>query len=219
MTNDTELSISDTQNQNVQAMLDEWELFKLVKAERLARDAGRWEQLQACYWPNESRVRVTWFDGSSEEFIERSRAQLARGSRGMHSSIPAKATIEGDRALVESVGGIKVRAELHGVEADIDHWCRFLVRAERRAGQWRICQFDGIYGKDRLCAVRPDQSIPIDWSLAEPLRDSYRWLAYLNVAKGYPYEELLPGVDRPDLVAEFESESDAWVKAARAHGA
>ena len=186
-------------------------LFELVQKERISRDAARWEDLSDCYWP-QSRVRVTWFDGPSEEFIRRSQEQLASGrGQGMHFCIPVMATVSGDRALVESRGTIQVRSRLHDVEVDIDHWCRFLCRAERRADVWRLSQFDAIYGKDRVQPVRPDQALPIDWELASPLRRSYRWLAYLNVANGYSYDERLPGDDRPDLIAEFEAENAAWL--------
>lgn len=193
-------------------LIERTELFHLVQSERISRDTAKWDDLTACYWPETSRVRVTWFDGSAEEFVERSRTQVEKGKgKGLHEIVPIRAEIVGDRALVDSRGTIMVRAMLHGIESDFDHWCRFLSRAERREGEWRLCQFDAIYGRDRVQAVRPDQALPIDWSIAEPLRESYRWLAYLNVANGYPYDDQLPGDDRPDLRAEFEAEAGEWL--------
>jgi hypothetical protein len=189
-------------------------LFELVQRERISRDTARWADLSDCHWPD-SRVRVTWFDGPAGEFVRRSQEQIAAGrGQGIHFCIPVTARVTGDRALVESRGTIQVRSRLHDVEIDIDHWCRFLCRAERRSGIWRLKQFDAIYGKDRIAPTRPDEKVPIDWEIAAPLRSSYRWLAYLNVANGYAYDDGLPGDDRRDLIAEFETESDAWLNGA-----
>jgi hypothetical protein len=200
----------------LEELLDQRALFQLVQTERVSRDAARWDELRACYWPGDSRVRVTWFDGTAEEFVERSREQAMRGiGHGNHTCVPISARVVGDRAIVESLGEIHVRAPLDGIEIDIDHWCRFVVRAQRREGEWRLRTFDAIYGKDRLRAVRPDERVHVDWSVAEPLRRSYRWLAYLNVRVGYPYDDALPGDDRPDLIAAFEADDDAWLAAAR----
>jgi hypothetical protein len=192
-------------------ILDREELFALVRTERISRDVGRWETLRECYWPD-ARIRVTWFDGPRDRFIERSQEQSAAGrGQGIHFCLPVSAQVDGSRGLVESRGTIQVRARLHGIEVDIDHWCRFLCRAERDGDRWRLRQFDAIYGRDRVQAVRPDERLEIDWSLAEPLRPAYRWLAYLNVANGYDYDDSLPGDDRRDLVAAFEAESLRWL--------
>jgi hypothetical protein len=183
-------------------ILDREELFALVRTERISRDVGRWETLRECYWPD-ARIRVTWFDGPRDRFIERSQEQSAAGrGQGIHFCLPVSAQVDGSRGLVESRGTIQVRARLHGIEVDIDHWCRFR-------------QFDAIYGRDRVQAVRPDERLEIDWSLAEPLRPAYRWLAYLNVANGYDYDDSLPGDDRRDLVAAFEAESLRWLAGGR----
>ena len=79
----------------------ERELFALVRRERRARDTGDWDGLAGLYWPG-SVVRVTWFEGPAEGYIERSRATRVPGRvPGMHPINPAWSAVQGDRALVE----------------------------------------------------------------------------------------------------------------------
>ncbi len=135
----------------------ESELFSIVKRERLARDLGDWDGMDALYWP-EASVRVTWFAGTSAEFIDMSR-ERARGGSGMHTISPARLKAAGDRAIVESPGQILLRPRLHGVECDLTSWCRFFTKLERRGPEWRLASFDSIYIKDRVDPVGPGSSV------------------------------------------------------------
>lgn len=190
----------------------ERDLFALVKRERLARDTGDWELLEKLYWP-ESRVRVTWFDGTAAEFIEISRDQHQRGrGRGIHVIDPVRSEIDGDRAIVESRGQILIRPRVDGVACDVANWCRFLSRVERRDGEWRLVTFDSIYGKDRIDPVIPGMAVPFDENVIADARPSYQFLTYLNRKSGYTVPDDLPGDDRPELVAEFLKEASAWVR-------
>ncbi|MEH0578012.1 hypothetical protein QBA54_26865 [Streptomyces sp. B21-108] len=57
---------------------------------------------------------------------------------------------------------VRVTWPVDGVLCDICNWCLFFSRAERRDGEWRLCTFDGIYGKDRLDPVSRDETPHID---------------------------------------------------------
>lgn len=188
-------------------------LFALARRERLARDTNDWETLQAAFWPG-SRVRVTWFDGSIEEFVESSRASVHPGRiRGFHSIDPVRAELRGDRALVESRGQILLRPTVEGVECDLVSWCRFVSGFERRDGEWRMAFFDNIYVKDRVTPTLPGQTFEPDAELLAGSRASYRWLAYTNVRRGIPVPDDLPGDDREDLVESFWADARAWLTA------
>lgn len=189
------------------------ELFSVVAGERLARDTSDWVALQDSYWP-EARVRVTWFEGPVEEFVERSRASVRPGAvAGFHEIVPIRAKVHGNRALVESRGQILLRPRIAGVECDLQSWCRFVGGLERRDGQWRLAFFDNIYVKDRVDPTTPGEIPALDQELLGTLRASYRWLAYTNEARGIPVPDDLPGDDRPDLVAAFWSDARAWLEA------
>ncbi|MDR1236837.1 MAG: nuclear transport factor 2 family protein [Propionibacteriaceae bacterium] len=190
--------------------MTESELFSIVRQERLARDRGDWDTLESLYWPD-ATVQVTWFAGTSAEFVAMSRAR-ARVGNGMHSIDPARCVVSGNRALVESPGQILLRPRLHGVECDLTSWCRFFATLERRAGQWRMASFDSIYVKDRIDPVAAPLPA-LDADLLAQGRPSYRHLAYLNRQSGYTVPDDLPGVDRPDLVAACYADAEAWVAA------
>ncbi|MGC3992848.1 MAG: nuclear transport factor 2 family protein [Propionicimonas sp.] len=189
----------------------ETELFSIVRRERLARDLGDWDGMERLYWSGAS-VRVTWFAGTSDEFIAMSR-ERAKGGSGMHTISPTRCAVVGDRAWVESPGQILIRPRLHGVECDLTAWCRFLCLLERRAGEWRLTSFDSIYIKDRIDPVDRAAVLDLDRARLAAGRASYRHLTYLNREVGYTVSDDLPGVDRPDLVEACYADADAWVAA------
>jgi hypothetical protein len=190
----------------------ETQLFSIVRRERLARDLGDWDGMERLYWPGAS-VRVTWFAGTSDEFIAMSR-ERAKGGSGMHTIDPTRASVLGDCAWVESPGQILLRVRMDGVECDLTAWCRFFCKLERRDGEWRLAGFDSIYVKDRIDPVVPGAALVLDPDRLAAGRASYRHLAYLNRQSGYTVSDELPGVDRPDLVEACYAEADAWLAGA-----
>jgi hypothetical protein len=195
-------------------MNDQEALFDLARRERFARDQGDWDVLLDCYCSG-ATVRTTWFDGSAKHFVEGSRAMFAGGLRAKHPTIPVRAQVVGDRALVESMGQILLRAPIHDVEYDVTAWCRFCLRAVREGGVWLIAEWEAIYVKDRIDPVNITIPPTIDWELAMQQRASYRFLTY--VARFGPTEYTvnaeLPGDDRPDLVQAFYADAQRWLAA------
>ena len=186
-------------------------LFALVASERLARDTNDWSALADAYWPA-ARVRVTWFDGPAEDFIERSRGSVRPGTiGGFHEIVPVRAKVHGARALVESRGKVLLRPRVDGVECDLESWCRFVGGAEQIDGVWRLSFFDNIYVKDRIDPVIPGASVAVDTGLLATFRPSYRWLSYTNAARGIPVPQDLPGDDRLDLVGAFWNSARTWL--------
>lgn len=187
-------------------------LYAIVKQERLARDRGDWDAMTALYWPG-ATVRVTWFTGTSDQFIDMSRAR-GRGDNGMHTINPTRCLLAGDRALVESPGQILLRPHIDGVECDLTAWCRFIARLERRDSEWRMTLFDSIYVKDRIDPVDPQAGLTLDHERLAAGRPSYCHLAYLNRQGGFTVPDDLPGVDQPDLVDAFYATQQRWLMGA-----
>lgn len=195
----------------LETMVDvENELFSLVKRERMARDTASWDELRSLYWPD-SVVRVTWFEGTIDEFVAMSTERGKRGGSGAHTINPVRLQVDGDRATVESQGQILIRPRIDGVECDVTSWCRFFSRLERRSGEWRLVTFDSIYVKDRIDPVDPGIAIALDAGILGAARSSYRHLMYLNLQSGYTVPDDLPGVDRPDLLDAFYASAKAWL--------
>jgi hypothetical protein len=186
-------------------------IFGLVRLERLARDTNDWAALQSVYWPG-SRVRVTWFDGPIEDFVERSKASVRPGHvGGFHTVDPVRAGRHGDRVVVESRGQILLRPFVEGIECDLTSWCRFVSGFELRDAEWRMAFFDNIYVKDQIVPTRPGQEPALDQSLLSGSRASYQWLSYTNERRGITVPRDLPGDDRPDLVAAFWTSKQEWL--------
>ncbi|MEU8636466.1 nuclear transport factor 2 family protein [Amycolatopsis sp. NPDC048633] len=184
------------------------EVAELVLRERQSRDRGRWDRLGACYAPD-SAVRLSWFRGTGEEFVARSREMRGRGDLTRHRLGPPVVDLDGDRAIAEMSAAIELRTVLDGVEIDLTSYTRLLYRAEVRSGRWLITSMDPIYERDVLAPVLPGTPLPLP-SL-EGLRPSYRFLAHVFDRRGYPIADDLYGDDRPAEVAELYDSLFAWL--------
>jgi hypothetical protein len=63
---------------------------------------------------------------------------------------------------------------------------RFLIRAERREGVWRLSGFDVVYLRDEMTAVIPGQTIAVDPKAVKGFRPTYRLLSYCLSSNGFP---------------------------------
>ncbi|WP_410631563.1 nuclear transport factor 2 family protein [Amycolatopsis sp. cmx-4-83] len=184
------------------------EVGELVVRERQGRDRGWWDRMQACYAPD-STVRLSWFRGSGEEFVARSREMTGRGDVARHRLGPPVVDVDGQRAIAEVPAAIDVRTVLDGVEVDLTSYTRLLYRAEVRNGRWLIASLDPVYERDVLAPVLPGASVPP--ASFEGLRPSYRFLAHVLGRRGYPVPDDLYGDDRPGEVAALYDSHFAWL--------
>lgn len=189
---------------------DVTEVSQLILRERQGRDRSWWDQMLACY-AVDSHVRVSWFQGTGHEFVERSRAMVANGTPSVHRMSPPVVRVVGDRAIAEVPTGIEVRTGANGVEADLVSYTRLLVRAERSDDGWKIRRLEGIYERDELRPAVPGTALVIDPAELAPFRPAYRCLAWLLGQLGYPVDPDLPGDDRPDEVAQLYDAAMVWL--------
>lgn len=200
-------------DRRLEHLLEQNEIFELVRIERFYRDQRDWGGLLASYVPH-APVRTTWFDGSIEEFVEASRRKMSGpgASAAKHWIFPTALKINGDRALVESPAAIFDRLTFEGVEFDSFQYCRFVSRLVRTAAGWRLASFEGIYQRDHLRSVNPAEPLPVDWKVIATLRPSYKFLAYTRLRRGYKVDRELLGDDRPDLLAAFYAREQRWLE-------
>lgn len=197
---------------------DHFAIRELVARERYFRDQGRWDDLADCYTVDSS-VRTTWFHGGTgREFAERSREMAEqRGRHSKHFITPMMVQVDGDRALCESYGEIHNRSLLDGVEVDMVQYCRFFSRVERTEAGWRLKTFGGIYQWDTIVPTMPGAQPSIDADEFLSLRVPYRVWAYALSRLGYEVDqETIVADDRPDLVARFYEDAQAWLRGAGA---
>ena len=197
-----------------QAVLDNADISavtQLILRERESRDTGDWDAMRDCFLPD-SHVRISWFNGSGAEFVDGSIDMARRGMLAKHRLAPIRVRLAGDRALASLSAIIDIPQTVNGVEMVLSAYGRFVYRAERRDGVWRLLSFDCIYMRDELNAAIPGQTIHIDPAEVRDFRPSYRNLAWCLVKTGYEVDPDLPGEDRPQTVQTIMDEVHAWLQ-------
>lgn len=183
---------------------------QLILRERSSRDLGLWEQMRDCFH-DDSIVRLSWIDASGPEFVRRSKEMAERNNiKATHRLGPILVTLAGDRAIAQLGAIIDAPGKVRNVAVIFSSHARFLFRAERRAGVWRISGFDSIYQRDELNPVIPGQVVTIEPNELKNFRPSYQLLSFCLMSAGYKPRLDLAGVDRPDLVDALIREVYGW---------
>ena len=81
---------------------------------------------------------------------------------------------------------------------------------------WRLKSFMGIYSRDTLTAVNPNDKLPIDWNEIRKFRPEYRFLCYAMMQRGYSVSQELPGDERPDIVNAYYAKCERWLETGEA---
>ena len=189
---------------------------QLILRERLSRDLGLWAQMRDCFH-DDSLVRISWINASGPEFVRRSKEMAERNVKASHRLGPILVTLAGDRAIGQLAGIIDIPFTLKGTDVLVSSHARFLCRAERRDGMWRLSGFDAVYLRDEMTPVIPGQTIAIDLETVKGFRPTYRLLSYCLASNGFPVSNDLAGVDRPDLVNSLVGEAYGWAGLALPH--
>jgi SnoaL-like domain len=182
---------------------------QLILRERLSRDLGRWEEMQDCFH-DDSVVRLSWITASGPEFVRRSKEMAERNVKASHRLGPILVTLAGDRAVAQLTAVIDIPSKVRGIAVIFSSFARFLFRAERREGVWRLSGFDAIYQRDEINPVIPGQVVTIEPNELKNFRPSYQLLSFCLMSGGYQARKDLAGVDRPDLVDAVTREVYGW---------
>jgi SnoaL-like domain len=182
---------------------------QLILRERLSRDLGLWEQMRDCYH-DDSVVRLSWIDASGPEFVYRSKEMAERNVKATHRLGPILVTLAGDRAIAQLGAVIDIPSKVRGIAVIFSSHARFLFRAERREGVWRLSGFDAIYQRDEIMPVIPGQVVAIEPNELKNFRPSYQLLSFSLMSGGYKARNDLAGIDRPDLVHALTREVYDW---------
>lgn len=197
---------------DMQALLDEAEIRRVVQGWALWRDTGNWDKLRACYAPG-ARVQTTWMTGTAEEFVAASIAGFAKpqAPRATHSIGTSVIEVAGDRALAETRMVLMLRATLDGKEVDATAWGRFVDWFVRLDGRWVIARRHSIHEKDRLDAVDPSVTLKLDEARLAALPVAYRHLTYLQSIAGATITMDLAQHNGPGQEALYAASRD-WLR-------
>jgi len=190
-------------------MLDIAAIQTLVCRERAHRDRDDWTAMRSAYTAD-ARVRVTWFDGTIDEYVEQSRNPTwdASQSQSTHRLSPSVVTVVDDCAVAETPARVELRLTVDGVLVDLIVSVRLISRVVRTADGWKLASMDAIYEKDSITPVYPGDRLRITAEQTAAYRQSYRFLAY--GAHGHLPDDI-PGDDRPDLVDALYADIEAWL--------
>jgi hypothetical protein len=194
--------------QEVREAADVAAVTQLILKERQSRDLGLWDDMRDCFHPD-SLVRVSWFRGSGEDFVQGS-IDMASRMVNRHRLSPIHVTVSGARAIATLSAIVDIPTQLGGTEMNLSIYSRFVYRTERREERWRIFGFDAIYLRDELAPAVPGRSISIDPKELESFRPSYRLLSYVLGQRGYTIASDLPGEDKPETVRALMREIYSW---------
>ena len=132
----------------------------------------------------------------------------------MHRVFPAKFHQKGARAICESPANISERLTLDGVQLDVMAHVRFHSRLVLTDVGWRLNSFEAIYEKDSVQPVNPNDTLPLDWTMVNAMRPTYRFLAVCDTSRGHDVSQDLLGDDRPDVLEAFYLAERRWVATA-----
>ncbi|QSI33280.1 nuclear transport factor 2 family protein [Variovorax sp. RKNM96] len=175
----------------------------------LARDACRWNELQALFTPD-AVMHTTWFVGSASEFIERSREAAKAGARVQHFIGTSSIELQGERAIAETRMILTVRGKLGSVEVDVTCQGRFYDFL-RNADGWRIQRRVPIYERDRMDPVVPGTPLELEAERLAAYPEGYRHLAYLQTDGGARIAKDLP-TPNSDALTRLCEEGSAWLR-------
>jgi|SRR5665213_1104379 len=116
-----------------QGVLDAAEISaisQLVLLERESRDLGRWQRMRTCFHPD-SRVKISWFNGTGPEFVEGSIDMARRGVLAKHRLGPPLVRLAGNRAVTSLSAIIDVQDTVAGVEVQLSSHARLFFRTEK----------------------------------------------------------------------------------------
>ena len=184
----------------IRQLLDDWVVW---------RDAGDWQRF-ATVWHADGRMMATWFQGSATDFIAVSREGWERGVSILHFLGGCSIDLAGDRAIAQTKMMISQRAEVDGVLCDVVCTGRFYDFFERRDERWGLVLRQPIYEKDRIDAVDPAATPPLDDELLRRFPEGYRHLAYLQTRIGYDVKTDMPGLVGPEVERLYE-QGAAWL--------
>ncbi|KAI5458349.1 hypothetical protein BGZ63DRAFT_456961 [Mariannaea sp. PMI_226] len=202
--------------------LERADITYLLRSERHFRDSKKWDDMRACYHPDDSKtfVNISWHKGGIDGFIAGSRKLSSDAVAIMHDITPV--TIQfgssGTKALAESTGRIFARYPYQGVDMVMTNFVRLFTQLEKintpEGHLWKMLSLECLYMFETLTPSLPqplNKPLSLDFSGLEAARRSYKAVVWHIGTLGGSVRDDLPGIDEPETVKEIEDRNQAWV--------
>ena len=190
-----------------ETLLDKENILELIQFERFCRDNALWDSMRSCF-AEDSRVNISWFDGTGEEFVKSSEEM---NRYAPHQIYNTQMWINDNRAIAMMQATIQFRVDIKNVAMQLDSDAKIIYSLEKNEeGIWLIKGLGSIYEKDKLTPVIPT-TINLPNSDFEGYRKSYACLSYALNELGYDVNHDLPGIDRPEAVNKYYEQLDHWL--------
>lgn len=169
----TTLSPESFDRFEIRRTIDEWGVF---------RDSGQWASLRALFCPG-AMIRVAWYEGHFENFVELSRAGSGKGF-AKHIICNSAIQVKGDRAIAETNAMLIGRGNVDGAACHGETHLRYLdCLARSRDGRWQIADRATIYDHDLVVPLSSvDGPNVLAGAASWPVE--YRYLAARLTARG-----------------------------------
>lgn len=179
----------------IRSVIADWALF---------RDTGRFESLRALFAPA-ATIQTTWFEGSADEFVDRSKASFGGAARALHFIGTSSVEVNGERATADTRIMLQLRAPVESALVDVTCYGRFFDFFVRHEANWRIQKRIPVYDKDRIDAVDPANPPAIDARRLAGFAEGYRHIAYVQTLGG---ASVTKGLIDPNSAAERQLYED-----------
>ena len=165
------------------AAADREEIRSVLAEWALCRDTGRFDRLRELFAPG-ATIQTTWFDGTADEFVNRSEASFGGAVRAHHFIGASSIDLHADRAIADTRVMLQLRAPVNDVLADITCYGRFFDFFIKQGMAWRIRKRIPVYDKDRIDAVDSSKPVVIDAARLAAFPAGCRHVAYVQALGG-----------------------------------
>lgn len=107
-------------------------------------------------------MEATWFQGTSDEFIEANKQGWARDVSILRFLVGTSIDVVGARTIGQTKMTISQRDKVEGVLCDVVCTGSFYDFLEKKNGRWGFVLRQPIYEKDRLDPVDPGASLSLE---------------------------------------------------------
>ncbi len=181
----------------------------LIARERQYRVTQRIDDLEKCYYPD-ATVTTSWTDKDVpvQAYLHGGKAPAHDPEFPIISRIGVPIVhLNGKRAYVEAPQTTLRWVLVNGVKAVLTYYIRLIYSVENREGEWKICDYRGIYEGDTLAPEIPGMDLKLDPEKLATFRHPMRYLSYVD---GNVSQEL-PGIDRPEQVKALYESLEKWI--------